>query len=243
VGGQGLVSQTLCVAPLVQLPPDNHEACASISASWGEAAARLQGSLPVSESSSECERVRPRVRAQQHQYYYCIYQITSLSACRRRCKTSLPIGVDAESLTWDMGHGPPVAPELWVQAAAVVIHGAVGLVPVEIELVSALRAAVFLLVVAERHPLAQREPRESFPGRFRHIVALSGPGTICLPSTPCRTLPITYSTVEHTLVLRLECPTTHHQPSTRAMPTPREQTSLLLPVRLNRPSPSRPAPL
>ena len=29
----------------------------------------------------------------------------------------------------------------------------------------------------------------------------------------------------------------------RAMPTPREQTSLLLPVRLNRPSLSRPAPL
>ena len=76
---------------------------------------------------------------------YCIYQITTLSASRRRCKISLPIGVDAESLTWDMGRGPPVAPELWVQAAAVVIHGAVDLVPVEIELVSALEPLSFCL--------------------------------------------------------------------------------------------------
>ena len=118
----------------------------------------LQGSLPVREQGRAVAGSETTSSAQQHSHYhYCIYQITSLSASRRRCKISLPIGVDAESLTWDMGRGPPVAPELWVQAAAVVIHGAVGLVPVEIELVSALRAAVCLLVAAERHRLAQRE--------------------------------------------------------------------------------------
>lgn len=159
-GGQGLVSQTHSLLPL-------SFSCRRTTMRLVRPYQRLRlgrgcctpARQPAGEreSSSECERVRPRVRAQQHYYHYCIYQINTLSACRRRCKTSLPVGVDAESLTWDMGRGPPVAPELWVQAAAVVIHGAVGLVPVEIELVSALRAAVCLLVAAERHRLAQRE--------------------------------------------------------------------------------------
>lgn len=162
----------------------------------------LQGSLPVREQGRAVGS-ETTTSAQQHSHYhYCIYQITSLSASRRRCKISLPIGVDAESLTWDMGRGPPVARQSsGLEAAAVVIHGAVGLVPVEIELVSASRAAVFLLVAAERHPLAQRE----LPRTLSHISYSSpfGAGTARCPSTPCRAPISTYSTITSGLASRV----------------------------------------
>lgn len=142
---------------------------------------------------------------------HCIHLITTLSAYRRRCKTSLPMCVDAESLTWDMGRGPPVAPALWVQAPAVVIHGAVGLVPVEIELVSCvcpLEPLSFCLWQLGCNP----SPKESFVGRFRHTVAPLGAGTARCPSTSCRALYSCRYKIWYALVLRLECPTSHHQP-------------------------------
>lgn len=109
-GGQGLVS----VAPLVLLPTDNHEACAPISV---VAVPLGRGCTPARQPAGEGEHGVSRVlRGREHTAAHddCIHLITTLSACRRRCKSSLPIGVDAESLTWDMGRGPPVAPELWV---------------------------------------------------------------------------------------------------------------------------------
>ena len=189
-GGQGLVS----VAPLVLLPTDNHEACAPISAVLGRDCkpARLQGSLPVRENMEAWSESCPAWSgAQSSTRLLHLWHPSNHHAQRQ------PTEMQDKSSHWrrrrelDMGHGPwPPGRARALgcrQAAAVVIHGALGLVPVEIELVCLClpsRAAVFLLVAAELQPVAQRELRRTL-SPYRSPL---GPGTARCPSTSCRGL-------------------------------------------------------
>lgn len=180
-GGQGLVS----VAPLVLLPTDNHEACAPISVPLG------RGCTPARQPAGEGEHGVSRVlRGREHTAARLLHP--SNHHAQR-----LPTEMQDKSSHWrrrrelDMGYGPwPPGRARALgcrQAAAVVIHGAVGLVPVEIELVCLClpsRAAVFLLVAAELQPVAQRELRRTL-SPYRSPL---GPGTARCPSTSCRGL-------------------------------------------------------
>ena len=167
-GGQGLVS----VAPLVLLPTDNHEACAPISVPLG------RGCTPARQPAGEGEHGVSRVlRGREHTAARLLHP--SNHHAQR-----LPTEMQDKSSHWrrrrelDMGYGPwPPGRARALgcrQAAAFVINGAVGLVPVEIELVSCvcpLEPLSFCLWQLSCNP----SPKESFVGRFRHTVALSAP--------------------------------------------------------------------
>ena len=102
-GGQGLVSQTHSLLPL-------SFSCRRTTMRLVRPYQRLRLGrgccTPARQPAGEREHGVSRVlRGREHTaaHDYCIHLITTLSTYRRRCKTGLPIGVDAESLTWDMG--------------------------------------------------------------------------------------------------------------------------------------------
>jgi hypothetical protein len=105
-----------------------------------------------------------------------------------------------------------------VQVAAVVIHGAGasdGLVPAEIELVSALEPLSFCLWQLSCNPLL----KASFFGRFRHYLAL-GAGTARYPKTAYLQYRTLYSSTLDSGMCLLAVPYI----APHAMPSPREQT-------------------
>ena len=48
------------------------------------------------QQAGESRETKSRALRGEAQQHYCDYQIITVSACRRKCETRLPIGVDAE---------------------------------------------------------------------------------------------------------------------------------------------------
>ena len=167
--------------------------------------------------------VRPRVRAQQHDHYSTLHLSNHHSQ-------RLPTEMQDKSSHWrrrrelDMGHGP------WPPGRARALGAGVCCCSCDPRCSRPCaggdracvcsRAAVFLLVVAEAAPTC---PKRAMRGLRRTLSPYRNPlgaGSVCLPSTPCRALPIiiiTYSIVHSGLASPVPyiAPSTHHAPCRR----------------------------